>query len=82
MQAIKENRISVEDVELSLEELDKYIESQNQVNEVLGILLMLIALLWNWYLLTTIKLLFVDRGFNLSILLIKETTYSMPLIIY
>nr|GMD68840.1 charged multivesicular body protein 7 isoform X1 [Ipomoea batatas] len=35
-QAIKEYRISVEDVELSLEELDKYIESQNQVNEVLA----------------------------------------------
>nr|GMD70893.1 charged multivesicular body protein 7 isoform X1 [Ipomoea batatas] len=35
-QAIKEYRISVEDVELSLEELDKYIESQNQVSEVLG----------------------------------------------
>ncbi|XP_019163162.1 PREDICTED: uncharacterized protein LOC109159513 [Ipomoea nil] len=36
MQTIKEYRISVEDVELSLEELDKYIESQNQVNEVLA----------------------------------------------
>nr|GMD66674.1 charged multivesicular body protein 7 isoform X1 [Ipomoea batatas] len=35
-QAIKEYRISAEDVELSLEELDKYIESQNQVNEVLA----------------------------------------------
>lgn len=41
--AIKENKISVEEVELCLQELDESIDSQKQLENVLGIFFFLVT---------------------------------------
>lgn len=46
VRAIKENKISVEEVELCLEELDESINSQKQVENALGIYVFLFIILF------------------------------------
>jgi len=67
-QAIKENRISVEEVHIHLQELDENIAAQKQVNEALGNMLIILCKTFFLILDYIIRIFLSEMNLSLSVI--------------